>query len=272
MQEPPQQTQSVHDPLDPARVIALHHTLGHSGTAPDTLPPLGHYLYFWDPQPPEALGRDGHPKVGDFIPDLGLPRRMWGGGRLTFHAPIALGQPAEKRSRIIRVTRKQGNSGPLGFVTLCHEFFQNGERCRIEEQDLIYREDPRPDAPAPLTIDAPMDEDHLEHAGFDSTQLFRYSALTFNGHRIHYDQDYCSRVEGYPGLVVHGPLLAQLLVDMAQRLIGPIASFKFRSTAPLFLFETAELCARERNGGLMLWVRGPDGRQCIVADATPHRS
>jgi len=260
-------SQTLSDALDPARVAALMATLGQAGSVPDHLPEFAHHLYFWDPQPPRALGRDGHPQVGGFIPDLGLPRRMWAGGRLSFHAPLTLGQTARRHSTITKVARKSGRSGALGFVTLRHEYSQDGKVARIEEQDLLYRHDPTPDSPAPLPIDAPLDEDKVQQVHFDTTLLFRYSALTFNGHRIHYDLDYAQRVEGYPGLVVHGPLLAQKLVVMAVGELGMLSDFKFRATAPLFHFETAELCLRRRDGDLMLWVRAPDGRQCMVAEA-----
>jgi len=254
--------------MDPHRVAALRAALGLDGRVPENLPGVAHHLYFWDAQPPEALGRDGHPRVGGFIPNLGLPRRMWAGGRLRFHTPITLGREAQRRSTITKVATKQGRTGPLGFVTLRHEFLQAGTIARVEEQDLLYREGPTPDAPSPMPIDAPLDEVRVEKSNFDTTLLFRYSALIFNGHRIHYDLDYAKRVEGYPGLVVHGPLLAQKLLLLAEDELGPLESFKFRATAPLFHFETAELCLRQRESDLMLWVRGPDGRQCMVAEAT----
>lgn len=268
MHEAEGRTQTQTDPLDPGRVAALWAALGREGPVPDTLPAFAHHLYFWDAQPPENLGRDGHPNVGGFVPDLGLPRRMWAGGRLAFHAPIRMGQPAEKRSQIVKVACKEGRTGPLGFVTLRHEIRQAGQLARVEEQDLLYRRDPAPGDPKPMPIDAPLDEAGKVERLFDTTLLFRYSALTFNGHRIHYDLDYAQRVEGYPGLVVHGPMLAELLVGIAGEELGALSTFKFRATAPLFAFETAELCWRRRAADLMLWVRGPDGRQCMVAEAS----
>lgn len=267
MHEAEGRTQTVTDQMDPARLATLHQTLDQAGPVPEKLPPFAHHIYFWDARAPGTLGSDGHPRTGDFIPDLGLPRRMWAGGRLMFHAPLKAGQPAEKQSRIARVARKEGRSGPLGFVTICHEIFQDGTLCRTEEQDLVYREAASPDAAAPLTIDAPLDETECITTAFDTTLLFRYSALTFNGHRIHYDQDYARDAEGYPGLVVHGPLLAHMLMDLAEDRLGGMQTFKFRATAPLFHYETAELCLRDRDTDLMLWVRAPDGRQCLVAEA-----
>lgn len=262
-----EQTQT--DAIDPARAAALQVALGHqvsvaTGTA---LPPFFHQLYFWSPQPPQALGRDGHPKVGgDLIPDMGLPRRMWAGGRLRFHAPLIAGTKAQRRSVCESATAKTGRSGPLGFVTLRHEIWQGDVRCLTEWQDLVYRQDPSVSEVKPTPPDARTDETDHRELCFDSTLLFRYSALTFNGHRIHYDLDYAREVEGYAGLVVHGPLLAQFLMLLAEKTMGPLAQFSFRAFSPVMHFETVSLC---RNGSV-LWVRGPDGRQCMTAEAVPR--
>lgn len=259
----------VSDALDPARAAAFEAVLGQNPriTQGAGLPPFFHQLYFWQPLPPGALGRDGHPKVGQgMIPDLGLPRRMWAGGRLKFDTPLKAGIAAEKRSVLERAERKAGRTGPLGFVVLRHEIFQEGRLCLTEWQDLVYREDPDAGAPKPVPPEARRDETDRVAAEFNSTLLFRYSALTFNGHRIHYDLDYARDVEGYAGLVVHGPLLAQKLMLMAEELMGPLAEFSFRASSPLMHFEEAEFC---RNGQ-DLWVRGPDGRQCMTAQAVPR--
>ncbi|MDX1782028.1 MAG: MaoC family dehydratase N-terminal domain-containing protein [Thalassovita sp.] len=255
------------DVMDPARAAALQVTLGHSPSIETgtPLPPFFHQVYFWQPEPAPRLGRDGHPKTGiGLIPDLGLPRRMWAGGRLEFHAPLRAGIEAEKHSSVAEISRKEGRSGPLGFVTLKHDIHQQGRLCVTERQDLVYREDPAPGAPRPKPPAAPTDENHAERAAFTSTMLFRYSALTFNGHRIHYDLDYARDIEGYDGLVTHGPLLAQLLMLMAERQMGPLKRFSFRATAPLMHFEAATLCWKSDG---RMWVRGPDGRQCMQAEA-----
>lgn len=257
------------DVIDPARAAALQAALGRNCTivAGSALPPFFHQLYFWSPQPPDRLGRDGHPKVGgDLIPDMGLPRRMWAGGRLQFHTPLIAGNTAERRSVCETADRKTGRTGPLGFVTLRHEVRQDGQLCLTEWQDLVYREDPSPDAIKPIPPAAQTDETDSRAVRFDTTLLFRYSALTFNGHRIHYDLDYARDIEGYEGLVVHGPLLAQHLMLFAEEVMGPLARFSFRATAPLMHFETASLCRNGRS----LWVRGTDGRQCMVAEAAPR--
>ena len=253
--------------MDVARANAMLTALGRADRLAegDALPPFFHQLYFWSPEPPSALGRDGHPKVGGLIPDMGLPRRMWAAGRLAFEAPLRAGLAAERRTVCERHQRKEGRTGPLGFVTLRHEIWQEDRLCLTEWQELVYREDPAPDAPKPVPPVARVDEVVAEEIGFDSTLLFRYSALTFNGHRIHYDLDYARDVEGYGGLVVHGPLLAQLLMLLARRELGPLAGFSFRATAPVMHFEKAVFCLAGRD----LWVRGADGRQCMVAEATP---
>lgn len=251
--------------MDVARANALRVALGLPGDvmAGDALPPFFHQLYFWDPQPPALLGRDGHPMVGGLIPDMGLPRRMWAAGRLRFHAALLAGVEAERTSVCESQAHKQGRTGPLGFVTLRHEVHQAGRHCLTEWQDLVYREDVSADAPKPVPPQARVDETQAMQVAFDETLLFRYSALTFNGHRIHYDLDYARDVEGYAGLVVHGPLLAQHLMLFATRHLGPLERFEFRATSPLMHFEQATLCLHGRD----LWVRGPDGRQCMVATA-----
>ena len=253
------------DVMDPARAQAMQVTLGHAPSLQkgDALPPFFHQLYFWTPKPPDDLGRDGHPKVGGLIPDMGLPRRMWAGGRLKFAAPLRLGTQAARVSTCEAVTRKEGRTGPLAFVTLRHDIWQDDVLCLSEWQDLVYRADPTGDAPRPTPIMAPTDEEMSVQRRFDATVLFRYSALTFNGHRIHYDQPYARTVEGYDGLVVHGPLLAQHLMLQAQDAFGSLSTFSFRATAPVMHSETATFCQKGRT----LWVRGPDGRLCMTAQA-----
>lgn len=256
---------SQSDLMDPARAEALQVALGIDPGVQkaDPLPPFFHHLYFWSPQPPDALGRDGHPQVGALVPDMGLPRRMWAGGRLQFETPLRAGVSATLSSRCESTEMKTGRSGPLGLVTLRHDIWQGGRRCVTEWQNLVYREDADATAPRPVPPVARQDETEVRKVAFDAVLLFRYSALTFNGHRIHYDIDYARGVEGYDGLVVHGPLLAQLLMLMAEESLGPLREFSYRATAPLFHTETAELCRNGRD----FWVRGPDGRQCMVASA-----
>lgn len=262
MSDASSKTQTLQDVVDPARANALLAALGKPErlSSGDPLPPFFHHIYFWDAQPPEALGRDGHPATGGFIPNVGLPRRMWASGKLTFHRPLLAGVRAEKISTIESVTHKDGRSGPLAFVRIRHDIKQRHTLALSEWQDLVYREDtPRAEVKPPQTPDG---ETRLRHVDFDSTLLFRYSALTFNGHRIHYDEAYARNVEGYDDLVVHGPLIAQLLMLFAVEHNGPLTKFSYRATAPLMHTERATLCLQGRNA----WARGPDGRQLMLAD------
>lgn len=258
-----EEVQTLHDDVDPARACALQATLGEALTirAGDALPPFYHQIYFWDPQAPGTLGRDGHPKVGGVIPDMGLPRRMWAGGQLRFHAPFRAGIAAKRVSFQQKTAHKTGRSGPLGFVTMRHEIWQDGVCVITEFQDLVYREEAG-DRPGPMPPVARTDEASAERAAFNSTVLFRYSALTFNGHRIHYDEEYARKTEGYGGLVVHGPLLAHLLMRQAVRHQGAIQAFEFKATSPLIHTELADLCWGADGTS---WVRGPNGRQCMIA-------
>jgi 3-methylfumaryl-CoA hydratase len=212
------------------------------------LPPLAHWLYFLPLPRQSELGSDGHPKLGVFLPDLGLPRRMWAGSRIRFHRPIAVGTLLTRRTTIRSISLKQGSTGPLGFITLSHEVSSGDELLVSEEQDLVYRQAPgaagvqakrkaaRPGEPATGEI--------LARKRFDAIELFRFSALTGNTHRIHYDVDYARDVEGYAGLVVHGPFQAMVLMDQYRRSrpYARITAFEFRATAPLFAGEEAGFC------------------------------
>ncbi len=256
-------TQTRTDLMDPARAQALQAAMGAEPTiaAGDPLPLFAHHIYFWEAAPPSRLGRDGHPATGSgFIPDLGLPRRMWAAGRLVFHQPLLAGVRAERISRIEGITRKDGRSGPLAFVRVRHDVRQRQALALTEWQDLVYRPDGTDQSPPPA---ARTDEAIAEPFVPDTTLLFRYSALTFNGHRIHYDETYARDVEGYDGLVVHAPLLAHLLMGLAQRQLGELREFAYRATAPLLHHEAASLCWRDG----VAWVRAADGRQCMVAEA-----
>ena len=250
------------DIIDPDRARALQAALGDTPSikAGDVLPPFFHQIYFWDSQPRDSLGADGHPAGSDLIPDLGLPRRMWAAGRVIFHTPLRAGSKAEKITTAQALTRKTGRSGPLAFVTLKHEIKQRQSLALTEYQDIVYRP---VDAEAAMPPQAPVDEDDAFDVTFDSTLLFRYSGLTFNGHRIHYDEAYARQVEGYDGLVVHGPLLAHYLMQLAQMKLGTLREFSYRATAPLMHHETATLCWKDGTA----WVRGPGGRQCMSAIA-----
>ncbi|MFT3811826.1 MAG: MaoC family dehydratase N-terminal domain-containing protein [Acidovorax sp.] len=232
------------------------------------LPPLWHWLYFLDGLPASALGRDGHPARGGFLPPVPLANRMWAGGRLDFHAPVALGTTVRKRSTVTSVEHKRGRSGDLVFVTVRHEIL-DGEKVAItEDHDIVYRQ-PAPPGATPPAADALPAPTHCEPFEATSTLLFRYSALTFNGHRIHYDQDYCRNVEGYGNLVVHGPLQATLLAGLAARLGGqPPRRFQYRGLRPSLLGTPLTLNATPGANGLVLWTALPDGSASMRAEAS----
>ncbi|MEM6635678.1 MAG: acyl dehydratase [Pseudomonadota bacterium] len=254
----------LRDPMAPERALALHMLLGRDGPKPvhgAQLRPFDHQVYFWRLFSPEDQGTDGHERIGRFLPDFGLDQRMWAGGVYSFTHALTLGQTAEKTSEITGVTRKEGRSGPLGFVTVAHSYRQNGHVMGHERQELVYRTGAPRKTPPP---DAPVDEDEATTHCHTAVDLFRYSALTYNGHRIHYDGDYCRDVLGLLGPVVHGPLLAQRLIDIAARKLPEFRQFSFRAISPLFVDEPAAFCWR---GDQALWVRGSDGRLCMSATA-----
>jgi len=262
-------SRTLTDPMDPWSAGALIATLDLDRPEPapgDPLPPFWHWLYFKEAVARSRLGPDGHPAAGDFIPAVAHPRRMWAGGRVRFAAPLPLGRPAERVSTIADVVEKTGRVGAMTFVTLSHTVSGAAGRAVIEEQDLVYREDLGQGAPRPEP--APEGETLSRSWCCDSTVLFRYSALSFNGHKIHYDLDHARRVEGYPGLVVHGPLLATLMLELAReaRPEADIARFSFRARTPVFADEPFIACARDAAGGLDLWIRGSDGRLAMQGD------
>lgn len=260
------------DLLRPFPADALAATLDRDETYPEgvALPDLWHWLYFLPLHRLSESGRDGHAAKGGFLPPVPLPRRMWAGSRFRFLRPLTIGAEATKTSTIARVEPKQGRSGPLCFVTVSHDVRQDGQHCIAEEHDIVYREDPAPGAPAPVVQPAPEGSDFSRTIHPDPVLLFRYSALTFNGHRIHYDQPYATGVEGYPGLVVHGPLLATLLMDLLRRQTdAPVAEFAFRALATITDTDDFSVHgARRDDGSIRLWARRADGALAMDADAT----
>jgi len=207
----------------------------------DDLPPAWHWLYFHEGVRPDSLGVEGHPELGGFMPPVSFgtqepPRRMWAGGTFTFEQPLRLGDRATKRSTIKSITPKQGRTGGLVFVVVEHEIRVANQRCLLEEQTVVYREPVQGESKAVVASPAPDDGEFVAHYQPDPILLFRYSALTFNGHRIHYDVDFCREHEGYPGLVVHGPLTATLILDLFYHKFPErkIAGFEYRGRSPLF--------------------------------------
>ncbi len=229
-------------------------------------PRLIHFCLAQPAVPTSQLGEDGHPQRGGFLPPVPLPRRMWAGGALTFHGDLRVGDDVVRRSRIADVTVKEGRSGVLCFVTVHHIIAVDGAARVEERQDIVYR---GADGGAPAkTPPAAASGKHRRAIDPSPPFLFRYSALTFNGHRIHYDRRYATGVEGYPGLVVHGPLQATLLMNFATAVRGmPPARFSFRSVSPLFDNDPVLLHARADGDGLKLWTARPDGPEAMIADA-----
>ncbi|MFY8113716.1 MAG: FAS1-like dehydratase domain-containing protein [Rhabdaerophilum sp.] len=200
------------------------------------LPPLWHWLHFLPVSPLAEAGPDGHPARGGFLPPVPLPRRMWAGSRLAFLAPLVIGETVTRRSVVKSVEHKAGKTGDLVFVTVRHELAGPAGTAIEEEHDIVYRGLPAPDAPPPKPLAPPDGAQWSFPIRPDPVLLFRYSALTFNSHRIHYDLDYVTREEGYPGLIVHGPLIATLLLDGIRRKFPDrtVRKFSFRALAPTF--------------------------------------
>lgn len=208
-------SQVFRDRMDPGHASRIATTLGE--TVPlqgDPLPTLWHWAYFLESIPLDMLGTDGHPARGAFLPPADNRNRMWAGGRVEFLAPLRVGMDAEKTSTVSAIQEKKGRTGSLLFVTVRHEVSQDGKLVIREEQDIVYREPSPPklvgSEPAPVS----QWKDRVEPS---AVMLFRYSAVTFNGHRIHYDHPYVTQTEGYPGLVVHGPLIATLMCKAFRR-------------------------------------------------------
>jgi len=265
-------SQASGDTIHMAQSELMHATLdGTDEFAVAELPPLWHWIYFLTASPQSQLGRDGHPKLGDFLPPVNLPRRMWAGGRITFGSPIKFGEELTKTSTVNSVVLKEGRSGKLCFVTVLHEIRTSEGELRVsEEQDIVYREETAANSPPPKPQPSPDDSDFSRVISPSSTLLFRYSALTFNGHRIHYDRDYAGDVENYDGLVFHGPLAATLLAQLAtEKLQKPLRQFEFRAISPLF--DTADFTILGRfddQGGGTFWAETPSGDLAMSAKAS----
>ena len=269
-------TETAHDALTSTPVAALHATLDYP-TAPvpvgTPLPPLWHWLYFLPTHRQSELGPDGHAERGGFLPPVALPRRMWAGGRFDFRAPLRVGNAITRTSTIENVTSKPGRTGPLVFVTVRHEVSTEGAfgPALVEHHDIVYRAERSPDEVEPAPIPAPTGAPWQREIVPDDVLLFRYSALTFNGHRIHYDRRYVTEVEGYPGLIVHGPLLATLLLDLVRRNAGDaeVATFRFRAVRPTFDLHPFQVCGEPREDGTVrLWAADHEGWLTMDATAT----
>ena len=247
----------------------------------DAIPEGWHWSYFLETALARELAHDGHPKRGGFLPPVSLPRRMWAGGRLDFRRPIKVGERLTRESEILSVESKSGNSGNLVFVTVRHTVSASNEIAVVEEHDIVYRDAAVPGAqntpgaqnraPAAAGKPAPANAVWRHEVMPDEAMLFRYSALIFNAHRIHYDIDYCRKVEGYPGLIVHGPLQTTLLLDLSRRFAGkPVRKLDYRAVSPLFHNEKLTVSGVPSADGAtaQLWTAGPSGHIAMTGTAS----
>ena len=275
------------DLIDPARIGLIAATLDRDALLEpangEPLPPCWHWAFFNTVALQSVLGRDGHPPRGAFLPPVSLPRRMWAGSRLRWHGAFKVGARVRKRSTILSVRETTGRTGDMVFVTVAHDYDDGAGPILTEEQDIVYRPDPGPDERAALAQTGAQARSNaavaFEHAGSarkrieaGPVMLFRYSAATFNGHRIHYDRDYCTGVEGYPGLVVHGPLIATLLLDWSVFELHPgrrVAAFEFSARRPTFDIAPFHLHAQTGGEGpLPMWSSDNLGRDAVKATLT----
>ncbi len=292
-------SETLHDTIGPTPVVALTATLDHPATPVETgtpLPPLWHWLYFLPMHRQSEIGPDGHAKRGGFLPPVPLPRRMWAGSQLEFRAPVRVGDRVSRTSTIDNVTTKEGRTGTLVFVKVRHELRCNGaaDPAIVEFHDIVYRGAKQPGDVDPPPQKAPVVETReVSGSGSpgpetrplggqrpqeawgreivpDDVLLFRYSALTFNGHRIHYDRKYVTEVEGYPGLVVHGPLIATLLMDLLRREApeADVASFRFKAVRPTFDGPAIRVNGQRNGNEAKLWAQDHEGWLTMDAAVT----
>jgi 3-methylfumaryl-CoA hydratase len=260
-------SETVRDQIGATPVKQLNATLDHPPLTVDTgtpLPPLWHWLYFLPLHRQSEIGPDGHARRGGFLPPVPLPRRMWAGSQFEFRSPVRVGDAVERTSTIADVTVKEGRTGKLVFVKVRHELRCNGtaEPAIIEFHDIVYREAKRPDDVEPPPQRAQAEAAWQRVIVPDDVLLFRYSALTFNGHRIHYDRKYVTEVEGYPGLIVHGPLIATLLMDLVRRNApgADVATFRFKAVRPTFDLNPFRVSGEVVDSPQAAAVPAPEGR------------
>jgi 3-methylfumaryl-CoA hydratase len=253
-------------------VSALSATLDRRDPDPapgDPVPPGWHWLYFLETKPGAELGPDGHPRRGGFLPPVPLPRRMWAGGRIEFRRVLRVGESLKRESEIISIQPKRGKSGNLLFVTVRHSVFASSEIAVIEEHDIVYREAAGPNDPKPSPLAAPRQATWRREMTPDAVLLFRFSALIFNAHRIHFDRDYCHE-EGYPGLVVHGPLQTILLLDLCRRQDArTVSKLDYRALHPAFHDERLAIGGEPSGDGssAQLWTGNAAGNMAMSGTA-----
>ena len=268
-------SETVSDVAGATPYAALSATLDRAPERPPAgtpLPALWHWLYFLPLHRQSEIGPDGHAKRGGFLPPVPLPRRMWAGSQFEFNQPLRIGDKLTRVSTIADVTEKSGRTGPLVFVKVRHEIRRNEESeiALTEFHDIVYREAAKPGDVAPPPKAAPERSAWETKWVPDDVLLFRYSALTFNGHRIHYDRRYVTEVEGYPGLIVHGPLIATLLLDLLRHRMpdARVVRYEFRAVRPTFDINHFFVCGEPQDDGktIRLWARDHEG--WLTMDAT----
>ena len=268
-------TETVTDTITATPYAALSATLDRDPEQPPAgtpLPPLWHWLYFLPLYRQSEVGPDGHAQRGGFLPPVPLPRRMWAASQLEFNRPLRVGDAIRRVSTITDVSEKSGRTGALVFVKVRHEIWANDEASPaiVEFHDIVFREAPKAGDVAPPPKAAPTQSRWQRRVVPDAVLLFRYSALTFNGHRIHYDRKYVTGVEGYPGLVVHGPLIATLLLDLLREKLSDatVRRYEFRAVRPLFDTNAFDVCGEPARDGrsVRLWAKDHEGS--LAMDAT----
>ena len=236
------------------------------------LPPLWHWLYFLPVYPQAEIGEDGHAKRGGFLPPVALPRRMWAGSDFQFHQALHIGDRLARTSTIVDVAEKSGRTGNLVFVKVRHDIRRNGEQAvaLTEHHHIVYRAAATPHDVTPIPQDAPASSAWQRVMKADDVLLFRYSALTFNGHRIHYDRQYVTQIEGYPGLVVHGPLIATLLMELLRSQLpeAKVLGFKFKAVRPTFDIHPFSVHGQPSADGKTVHLWGCDYEGKLTMDAT----
>ena len=274
-----ERSETISDIITAAPLRALSATLDRDDPVPEdgsAVPALWHWLYFLPHARQSEIGPDGHAKRGGFLPPVPLPRRMWAGGRLRWEAgnPLRMGQQVQRVSTIRSVQHKTGRSGELLFVLVEHRFSNQDGLALTEEHDIVYRGAARPGDPVPPPQQPPLAGQAAWSRTIvpDDVLLFRYSALTFNGHRIHYDRQYVTQVEGYPGLIVHGPLIATLLLDLLRRQLpgARLVAFDFKALRPTFDLHPFSVHGKPREDGrtIDLWAQDHEGLLTMHATAT----
>jgi 3-methylfumaryl-CoA hydratase len=265
-------SETVHDTIGPTPVAALAATLDHPAAAVPAgtpLPPLWHWLYCLPLHRQSEIGPDGHGKRGGFLPPVPLPRRMWAGSQFEFRSLVHVGDEVARTSTIDEVTTKEGRTGKLVFVKVRHELRRNGiaDPAIVEFHDIVYRQAKRPTDVEPPPQPAPTGALWQREIVPDDVLLFRYSALTFNAHRIHFDRKYVTEVEGYPGLIVHGPLIATLLMDLLHRHApeAVVATFRFKAVRPTFDLHPFRVSGQRDGNRVKLWAQ--DHEDWLTMDA-----